>query len=64
MIETIQTKGCICEPCSDISPNWKDIRTKFGYTMLSKIDKQARIQKHEHCLPTQRSLQSLALRVG
>jgi len=31
MIE-VHPEGCICEPCSDISPNWKDIRTKFGYT--------------------------------
>jgi len=27
-------KGGICEPCSDIPPNWKDIQTKFGYTMI------------------------------
>lgn len=26
------------EPCSDISPNWEDIRTKFGYTMLYAIN--------------------------
>lgn len=32
-------EGCICEPCSDISPNWEDIRTKFGYTMLYAIQK-------------------------
>jgi hypothetical protein len=29
---TVRLEGGICEPCSDIPPNWKDIRTKFGYT--------------------------------
>ena len=29
--------GCMCEPRSDILPNWNDIRTKFGYTMLGDI---------------------------
>jgi len=33
----VRPEGCICEPCSDISPNWKDIRTKFGYKMLCEI---------------------------
>ena len=37
MIEDVRPEGCICEPCSDISPNWEDIRTKFGYTMLGEI---------------------------
>jgi len=37
MIEDVRPEGCICEPCSDISPNWEDIRTKFGYTMLSEM---------------------------
>ncbi len=37
MIEDVRPEGCICEPCSDISPNLEDIRTKFGYTMLSAI---------------------------
>jgi len=27
----------MCEPRSDIPPNWNDIRTKFGYTMLVAI---------------------------
>lgn len=35
MIEDVRPEGCICELCSDISPNREDIRTKFGYTMLS-----------------------------
>ena len=33
----VRSEGCICEPCSDIPPNWKDIRTKFGYTPLYAI---------------------------
>ncbi len=37
MIEDVRPEGCICEPCSDISTGWKDIRTKFGYTMLYGI---------------------------
>jgi hypothetical protein len=37
MCEKFQLKVDICEPCSDISPNWEDIRTKFGYTMLYEI---------------------------
>ena len=28
----VRIEGCICEPYSDIMPNWKDMRTKFGYT--------------------------------
>ena len=39
MIEDVRPEGCICEPCSDISPNREDIRTKFGYTMLYAIRK-------------------------
>ena len=37
MIEDVRPEGCICELCSDISPNREDIRTKFGYTMLCAI---------------------------
>ena len=33
----VRPEGCICEPCSDIPPNWKDIRTKFGYKTLYEI---------------------------
>ena len=33
----VRPEGCICELCSDIPLNWKDIRTKFGYTTLSEI---------------------------
>jgi len=30
----VRPGGCMCEPRSDIPPNWNDIRTKFGYIML------------------------------
>ena len=33
----VQSKGGICEPCSDISPNWDDMRSKFGYTTLGDV---------------------------
>ena len=33
----VRPEGCICELCSDISQNWQDIRTKFGYNKLSEI---------------------------
>ncbi|MDI6886967.1 MAG: hypothetical protein QMD22_11655 [archaeon] len=35
--EEVRPEGGIYELCSDISPNWKDIRTNFGYTTLSEI---------------------------
>lgn len=38
-----QAKGNIYESSSDISPNWEDIRTKFGYTMLSAIAKRVKL---------------------
>jgi len=39
MIEdgAVLPEGCICELSLDISPNWKDIRTKFGYKTLYDI---------------------------
>ena len=37
MSEKFQLKGCIYESCSDIPPNWRDMRSKFGYTTLSAI---------------------------
>jgi len=37
----VQPEGCICELCSDISPNWKDMRNEFGYTTLFAIAPQA-----------------------
>jgi len=30
----VRPEGCICEPCSDISLNCMDMRSKFGYTLL------------------------------
>jgi hypothetical protein len=33
----VRPEGCICEPCSDIPPNWKDIQPKLGYTTLGVI---------------------------
>ncbi len=33
----VRPEGGICESCSDILPNWKDVRTKFGYTTLCEI---------------------------
>jgi len=32
----VRPEGCICEPCSDISPNWEDIRSEFGYTNVRR----------------------------
>ena len=40
MSKKFQLKGGICEPCSDIPPNWKDMRSKFGYKLISKIRSQ------------------------
>jgi hypothetical protein len=37
MIEKIQLKGGICEPSSDITLNWRDMRSEFGYTTLYAI---------------------------
>ena len=33
----VRPEGCMCEPCSDISPNWDDIRANFGHTTLCAI---------------------------
>ncbi|NQE44888.1 hypothetical protein C5S31_02535 [ANME-1 cluster archaeon GoMg2] len=32
-----QLKGGICKPCLDIPPNWKDMRSEFGYKLLYAI---------------------------
>ena len=32
-----QLKGGISEPSSDILPNWRDMRNRFGYAMLGEI---------------------------
>ncbi len=41
--EGVRPEGCICELCSDILLNCKDMRNKFGYTTLGEIGKQERI---------------------
>jgi len=33
----VRPEGGICEPCSDIPPNWMDMRPKFGYTTLGAM---------------------------
>jgi len=37
MIEKVQLNGGICEPSSDIPPNWRDMRSEFGYKLLGEI---------------------------
>ena len=37
----VRSEGSICEPCSDISPIWKDMRSELGYTTLCAIRKPA-----------------------
>jgi hypothetical protein len=27
----VRSEGCICEPCLDITPNWRDMRSELGY---------------------------------
>jgi len=34
----VRPEGCISEPCSDILPNWRDMRSMFGYTTSSDIN--------------------------
>ena len=52
----VRPEGCICEPCSDIPPNWKDIRTKFGYKPLYAIMDEERLmtQRKGNILPMKR----------
>ncbi len=33
----VQPKRCICEPCSDISLIWRDMRSRFGYKLLYEM---------------------------
>ena len=33
----VRPEECISEPSSDLSPNWKDMRSEFEYTMLYAI---------------------------
>ena len=37
MIEKFQLKGGISEPSSNIPPNWRDMRSEFGYKLLGEI---------------------------
>ena len=39
MIEKVQLKGGISEPSSGISLKWRDMRSEFGYKLLSEIAK-------------------------
>jgi hypothetical protein len=41
MIE-FRPEGCMYEPCSDKPPKWRDMRSEFGYTVLSEIALQKR----------------------
>ena len=34
----VRPEECIYESSSDISPNWKDMRSEFGCIMLSEIE--------------------------
>jgi hypothetical protein len=36
-VKTVRPVEGIYEQCSDILLNWRDIRIKFGYKMLSEI---------------------------
>ncbi|NQE54448.1 hypothetical protein C5S29_12725 [ANME-1 cluster archaeon GoMg3.2] len=33
----VRPEAYICEPCSDIPPNWRDTRSELGYETLSDI---------------------------
>lgn len=37
MSEKFQLKGGLKEPSSDISLNWRDMRSEFGYKLLDDI---------------------------
>jgi hypothetical protein len=32
----VRPEGCICEHCSEITPNWRDMRSELGYETLSE----------------------------
>ena len=36
IIKRVRPVGCIYEQCSDILPNWGDIRSRFGYKTLGE----------------------------
>jgi len=33
----VRYDGCMCKPCSDISPNWMDMRSELRYITLYAI---------------------------
>jgi len=33
----VRPEGCICELCSDISTNYRDMRSGFGYKLLGEM---------------------------
>ena len=33
----VRPEGCMCEPCSDISTNRRNMRSGFGYKLLDDI---------------------------
>ena len=37
MIAEFDQSDVYCGPCLDISPNWMDMRSEFGYTLLSEM---------------------------
>lgn len=55
----VRPEECISEPSSDLSPNWKDMRSEFGYVMLYTIppySPRKRIYKHDSSLNYERWL--------
>ena len=39
----VRPGGCMGEPCSDISLIWRDMRSRFGYKLLSAIGLQLKM---------------------
>lgn len=60
MIEVVEVRPeeCICEPCSYISPDWRDMRSTFGYITLYAISAQ-RFMKSEQLKRTKQDLEEL-----
>ncbi len=36
----VRPEGCICEPCLDIIPDRRDMRSEFGYTEVIRNREQ------------------------
>ena len=45
----LQLKGGISEPGSDIPPNWRAMRSKFGYTEVKRNRKKDLLRKIFKC---------------